>query len=169
MKATVWPARWICTEISGPNWLTVWPGCRILESLQHRGERDDQSGNDVDRGDDRGLFGSCGRRGEPGTPAHVQRDRNTDRILHHQPGLRGARPQVDQGRSRMIPALIFGIIVAVLAGLIYYFTEVKRVGGIRFWRLGRLGGSFYISRAPKQIPSDHAAAHVSTPTVILKT
>jgi hypothetical protein len=69
----------------------------------------------------------------------------------------------------MIPALIFGIIVAVLAGLIYYFTEVKRVGGIRFWRLGRLGGSFYISRAPKQIPSDHAAAHVSTPTVILKT
>ena len=46
----------------------------------------------------------------------------------------------------MIPFMIFGSIVMIAAGLIGYFTETRRVGGIRFWRLGRLGGSFYVAK-----------------------
>lgn len=46
----------------------------------------------------------------------------------------------------MISIMIFGIIMAIAAGLIGYFTETRRVGGIRFWRLGRLGGSFYVAK-----------------------
>jgi len=37
-------------------------------------------------------------------------------------------------------------IVAILALFIFLFTEKKKVGGIWFWRLGRLGGSFYLSK-----------------------
>ena len=38
-------------------------------------------------------------------------------------------------------------IAAILALFIFLFTDKKKVGGIWFWKLGRLGGSFYISRA----------------------
>lgn len=58
----------------------------------------------------------------------------------------------------MIPLMIFGIIVMVAAGLIGYLIEIKRVGGIHFWRLGRLGGSVYLSRRaenPRKVPTDH--------------
>lgn len=48
----------------------------------------------------------------------------------------------------MIPLMILGIIVASIAGLIAYSTDIKRVGGIHFWRLGRLGGSFYLAKKP---------------------
>lgn len=48
----------------------------------------------------------------------------------------------------MIPLMILGIIVAAIAGLIAYSTDIKRVGGIHFWRLGRLGGSFYLAKKP---------------------
>lgn len=48
----------------------------------------------------------------------------------------------------MIPAAFIGFIVLIAAGLIGYFTETRRVGGIRFWRLGRLGGSFYVAKIP---------------------
>lgn len=42
--------------------------------------------------------------------------------------------------SLLLPATVFAAGVAVL------FVETKRVGGLLFWRLGRLGGSFYIAR-----------------------
>ena len=35
---------------------------------------------------------------------------------------------------------------AIFAVVIYLITEKKKVGGIWFWRLGRIGGSFYISK-----------------------
>ena len=50
----------------------------------------------------------------------------------------------------MIPAAFIGFIVLIAAGLIGYFTETRRVGGIRFWRLGRLGGSFYVAKIPQK-------------------
>lgn len=37
-------------------------------------------------------------------------------------------------------------IAVILAVIIVGFTEFKKVGGIHFWRLGRLGGSFYIAK-----------------------
>lgn len=32
------------------------------------------------------------------------------------------------------------------AGLVLIFAETKRVGGLLFWRIGRLGGSIYVAR-----------------------
>jgi hypothetical protein len=43
--------------------------------------------------------------------------------------------------------------VAIFALVIILITEKKKVGGIWFWRLGRIGGSFYISKK-KQILVD---------------
>ena len=37
-------------------------------------------------------------------------------------------------------------IAVILAIIIVGFTEFKKVGGIHFWRLGRIGGSFYIAK-----------------------
>lgn len=45
----------------------------------------------------------------------------------------------------MLTAILAFIGVAV-AAVIIAEPETKRVGGIRFWRIGRLGGSFYVSK-----------------------
>lgn len=41
----------------------------------------------------------------------------------------------------------------VFAVLVYAVTEKKKVGGIWFWKLGRIGGSFYI-KAPRTSSGD---------------
>lgn len=43
------------------------------------------------------------------------------------------------------------LIAIVLAVLIFGITEKKKVGGIYFWKLGRIGGSFYI-KSPRKTP-----------------
>ena len=54
----------------------------------------------------------------------------------------------------MIPAMIIAFIVGILAGLIAWATDHKRVGGIHFWRLGRFGGSFYVAKKTLQSSGD---------------
>lgn len=38
------------------------------------------------------------------------------------------------------------IVAVILAIVIVGFTEFKKVGGIWFWKLGRIGGSFYVAK-----------------------
>jgi hypothetical protein len=54
----------------------------------------------------------------------------------------------------LIMIAFFGTTTGVLAGIIAWATEHKRVGGIRFWRLGRLGGSFYVAKKTRHVAGD---------------